>query len=131
MGEGDTLINALIGAAVSVVLSGLLPFSPLFGGGVAGYMQGGDRSEGLRTGAISGVIALVPAAVIGLLVFAFVATMFLGGAVTGSEGAGVFGALSFVAMGFFGFVFLVYFVGLSTLGGWLGNYVKYETDFEV
>jgi hypothetical protein len=132
MAEGDTLVNALVGAVATVVLSGILPFSPLFGGGVAGYLQGGDRSAGLRVGALSGVIALVPAAAVGLLVFAFFFSALVGGAASGAPRAfGAFGALSVVGFGFFAVVFVAYFAGLSALGGWLGNYVKYDTDFEV
>lgn len=36
-GTPNTLMNALIGAAVSIVLA-FLPFSTVLGGGVAGYL---------------------------------------------------------------------------------------------
>jgi uncharacterized membrane protein (GlpM family) len=128
MAEGDTLVNAVIGAAASFVLSGIVPFSPLFGGGIAGYLQGGDRSEGLRVGAISGAIAVVPAILIGLFVFTVVLSVFVGGAAYGAEGFGVFGLFSGVSLVLFGVFFVAYFVALSAVGGWLGNYVKYDTD---
>lgn len=132
MAEGDTLVNALVGAVATVVLSGILPFSPLFGGGVAGYMQGGDRSAGLRVGALSGVVAFVPAAAVGLLVFVFFFSALVGGATSGAPRAfGAFGALSVLGGVFVGFLSVAYIVGLSALGGWLGNYVKYDTDFDV
>ncbi|MFC6727016.1 DUF5518 domain-containing protein, partial [Halobium palmae] len=37
----DRWVNALVGAVVTVVLS-FLPFSPLAGGGVAGYLDARD-----------------------------------------------------------------------------------------
>jgi uncharacterized membrane protein len=132
MAEGDTLVNVVVGAVATVALSGVIPFSPLFGGGIAGYLQGGDRSEGLRVGAISGVVAFVPVAAVGLLVFVFVVTAFVGGAASGAPRAfGAFGALTAFGGVLVGFLSVVYIVGLSALGGWLGNYVKYDTDFEV
>jgi hypothetical protein len=50
------LTNALIGAVVTVVLP-FVPFSPLLGGAVAGYLQ---ERDGFRVGAPSGAIAAVP-----------------------------------------------------------------------
>ncbi|MFB6087680.1 MAG: DUF5518 domain-containing protein [Haloarculaceae archaeon] len=129
MGKGDTGLNALVGAVVTIVLAGAVPFAPILGGGIAGYLQGGDRSDGLRVGTISGVIALVP----GLLVVAFVVSVlgaiFLGGGMQGMP-------LAFPALGsvvfFFVFLFaVVYIVGLSAVGGWLGNYVRHDTDVDI
>jgi len=74
MSPDDTLANALLGAVVTVVVSPFVPFAPIFGGLLAGYLQGGDREDGLWIGTVSGAIAL------------------------------------------------------SALGGWLGNYVRYDTD---
>lgn len=37
----NTFLNALIGAAASVLL-GFIPFSPILGGGIAGYLEGGE-----------------------------------------------------------------------------------------
>lgn len=121
MAEGDTLANALLGAVVSIVLSFTL-VSPLLGGLLAGYLQGGDRGDGLRVGAISGVVALVP-----MLGFVFlvggVLGFFLVGGVPPSVGA--------VGVAFVLVVLVTsaaYTVGLSALGGWLGNYVRTDTD---
>jgi len=125
MGDGDTLVNAALGAVVSVVLSGVVPFGPLVGGGVAGYLQGGDRTDGLRVGFVSGLIAAIPAAAVFALVFSFVTTVLIG---TGDVAVpALFGAL-FALLALFVFVFVV---GLSAVGGWLGNYVRYDTDFEL
>lgn len=43
----NTFFNALIGAIVSVVL-GFIPFSPVLGGGIAGYLEGGDSRDGAK-----------------------------------------------------------------------------------
>lgn len=122
MAEQDTLLNAVIGAVATAILSGFVPFAPVFGGALAGYLEGGDRDDGLRVGAISGVIGLVFAAVL----FLFVGVVFLGFLLGGMPmRMGAFGGLFLLVGALFG---AVYIVGLSALGGWLGNYVKYDTD---
>ena len=127
MEEGATLVNAVIGAVVSVVGSVAIPVAALFGGAVAGYLQGGPRSEGVRVGFISGLIATIPGALLGLLVFGIFGS-FLLGLGPGTDGIGLF-SVTFLL------VFLVtiatVFVGLSTLGGWVGNYIKYDTDIDL
>lgn len=116
MARDDTLLNALIGAVVSVVLA-FLPFSPVLGGAVAGYLQRGPRSEGLRIGAYAGAIAAIPI----ILGFALFGSVFFIGALFEPTAAFGFVVLLFVlAMG------LVYTVGLSALGGYLGSYVAEE-----
>lgn len=125
MDEGNTLVNALVGAVVSVVASSFIPFAPLLGGALAGYFQGGTRSEGLRVGGISGAIALIPVVGIIFLVFSFLGFVSLGS----GEGAAL--AVGGIVM-LFVFAFLaLYTVGLSALGGWIGNYVKYDTDVDI
>jgi uncharacterized membrane protein (GlpM family) len=123
MGEGDTLINALLGAVATAILSGFVPLAPVLGGVIAGYLEGGNRDDGLRVGAISGVIPLllaIPIAAIGLFVF--------GGAFLGIQ-APASVSLFAIALIVVGFVFgLLYFIGLSAVGGWLGNYVKHDTN---
>ncbi|MEF8782045.1 MAG: DUF5518 domain-containing protein [Haloarculaceae archaeon] len=124
MAEGDTLVNALLGALVSVILAPLIPFSPAAGGLLAGYLEGGGRDDGLRVGAISGAIALVPLLVVAVLL-ANVLFFFLSGTMGGPR---MFGGIGLVVL-LFGTVFAVaYTVGLSALGGWLGNYLKHEAD---
>lgn len=113
----NTLLNALIGAAATVFLS-FVPFSPVLGGAVAGYLQEGD---GVRVGAISGVFAAIPLALIGLVFF----LVAVGVAVGGPGGGTVWVVLVILIM----LAFLAaYTVGLSALGGVLGVYLKRETD---
>lgn len=112
----STFLNALVGAAVSVVLS-VLPFSTV-GGGVAGYLQGGDYGDGARVGALAGVVAFVPFVAIFGLVLAFVAlTTFLAPGVQATLWVSVAIVLSLA---------VVYTVGLGAVGGVLGAYVKRE-----
>lgn len=132
MGEGDTLVNALIGAVVNFVAGSFLPFGPLFGGAAAGYLEGGTREDGLKVGAIAGAIALIPV-VLFLMLFGSLFFAVVGGGMMGGMpdafplAAGGFGFLFFVAL-LFG---AVYFVGLSAVGGYLGNWVKYDSDFDI
>ena len=129
MEEGATLVNAVVGAVVSVLGTMVVPVAPFFGGAVAGYLQGGTRTDGLRVGLVSGIIAVVPAALLALLVFGIFGSFLLG------MGPGMDG----LSVGLFSFGFLfVFFLGiaavvvsLSTIGGWAGNYVKYDTDVDL
>jgi hypothetical protein len=124
MAEGDTFVNAVLGAVATLVLTPLVPFAPVFGGLVAGYLQGGDRDAGLRIGAVSGAVALIPL----VLVAFFAANVFLF-FVDVSMGPGhMLGGFGVLALAVGVVIVAVYTVGLSTLGGWLGNYVKYDTD---
>lgn len=116
MAEGDTLVNALLGAVVSVVLT-FLPFSPLIGGAVGGYLNKGTTSDGLRVGVYAGLIAAVPLALVSL----FLSGVFLLGGFVASRVAIGF-LFVFVAFGFL----LAYTVGLSALGGYLGAYLANE-----
>lgn len=135
MEEGDTLVNAVLGGAVTFVTGNFVPLAPVLGGAVAGYLQGGTRREGLRVGAYSGLIAFVP------LVFVAIAISSVFGIVGIGFGLGVFGsgAPGLGAAGFLGILFVliflvmafVYFVGGGAIGGWLGNYVKYDTDVDL
>lgn len=124
MSPSDTFTNALIGAVVTVVLSPFVPFAPILGGLIAGYLLGGDRDDGLWAGTLSGAIALIPLFLVAFLV-ANVFLFFVSGAMGAGRMAGGFGL---VALVFFVFATAAYTVGLSAVGGWLGNYVRYDTD---
>lgn len=108
----NTWLNALLGAAVTVFLS-FIPFSPVLGGGVAGYLEGGDTTSGGKVGALSGLFAAIPLA---LIVVAFAGFVLIGG-----SGRAIV-VLAFLALVLVGF----YTVVLSALGGVLGVYVKEE-----
>lgn len=115
------LVNALVGAVVSVVLA-FLPFSPVLGGAVAGYLQKGDERTGLKVGAVSGAIASIPILLVLFLlfsVFSFVAI------VPNGPGPGLplaFGVLLLVVAGFV----LLVVVGLSAVGGLVGAAIAKE-----
>ncbi|WP_435195210.1 DUF5518 domain-containing protein [Natronomonas sp. EA1] len=114
MAAGDTLLNALIGAVVSVVLS-FLPFATVLGGGIAGYLQDGDYATGAKVGALSGLIAFLPFVGLAALVGAFLPFVPI-------EVAGL-GLLAILVIGVIG---LGYFVGAGALGGVLGVYLRNE-----
>lgn len=110
------------GAIVTVVLS-FLPFSSVLGGAAAAtrYEAGYLRSAGVAL--LAGVVAAVP------LVAFFVPAL----AVAGRLGFGI--APSSPAYNVFlalvGAFFLVYTVGFSALGGFLGVWVRDNTDWEI
>lgn len=107
-----TPLNALIGGIAGIVLS-FVPGSTLLGGAVAGYLEGGEMENGLKLGALAGLVMLVPFLMIGLLGMAFF---------TGAGALGTF-AGAFIAILVFG---ALYTVGLSILGAVIGIYVKNE-----
>ena len=117
MGSGDTWINALIGAAVTIGLS-FTGFSPIIGGGVAGYLQAQSPKQGAKVGALSGVIAMIP--LLGLVVIGF--SMFTAIPMTGH---GLAGGVELIVLVLMLVPFaLVWFIGLSAAGGYLGGYVQ-------
>lgn len=106
-------LHALLGALVTVVTTAI-PFSPLLGGFVAGYLHDAGTDRGTRVGLVAGVFASLPLA----LVFFFMLTVMSVGSLTTGEVAGpafvlllVGGILVFAAL---------YIVGLSAVGGYLG-----------
>lgn len=123
------LANELIGAGVTVFAS-FLPFSPVFGGAVTGYLEASssrrvevDVETGAWIGAASGLIASLPLA---FMVFVLV------GVVSFLMGSG-FGWLPGVSTAFLGLFVLFYVVSivvytvlLGALGGALGVLVAKE-----
>jgi hypothetical protein len=108
----DSLVHALIGAVVTVVLS-FTGFSPIIGGAVAGYLH---RDDGLRVGAISGAIASIPlvlVVLVGATLFAFVPDPLAAG-------------LGLVVILFVIVILGGITVALSALGGIVGVYLYNE-----
>jgi hypothetical protein len=121
--EGEFWINAAIGALVAVAFS-FVPVSPIVGGGVAGYLQQGTRTEGAKVGAASGLIAALP-------VFA-VFTLLFGGLGLGVllEGSAL-GLALFWGIMLFGIVVTVLVAGgMGAVGGYLGVVLgeRYDGD---
>lgn len=135
MAEGNTWMNALIGGVVTLVTVGFVPFSPVLGGAISGYLEGGETSDALRVGVYSGLIALLPMVLLVVLASTLVGVIGIGlgpGAFMPMNGMPWFGAslgafvvVVFVVVGF------VYVVAFSALGSFLGNYVKNETDVDI
>lgn len=109
----DFYLHAVVGAAITVVTS-IVPFSPLFGGAVAGYLHDAGTSRGARVGLVSGVIASLPLAGVFFLLLSVMAF----GSITTGEVAGPAFVVTLI-----GAIFLfvaLYTVGLSAAGGYLG-----------
>lgn len=110
----NTWLNALIGGVIGVVFS-FIPLSTVIGGAVAGYLEGGDYSSGAKVGALAGLLAFIP--------FIFIGGIML--FIMGPPGPG--STIAFWVMLIFALCFAaVYAIGLSSLGGILGAYVKEE-----
>lgn len=121
MGKGDTLVNAAIGAVVTVVLT-FTAISPLIGGAVAGYLQQETRRDGVKVGALSGTLAFLPFVLIVILFFGLV----VAGPITGG-GFGFPGGIELLI------IFLVIFplilawnASLGAVGGYLGTVIREE-----
>ena len=124
----NTLVNALLGGIAAVVLA-FLPFSTVLGGALAGYLQGQDTGEGLRVGALAGVVAVVPFALLFVLFGgAMLAFVPFGMGMGMDPRVGIFGAFGVVLFLLFLLLGLVYTVGLAALGGVLGAYLNRELD---
>lgn len=130
MAEGDTLLNAVIGAAVTIVTTAFVPAAPLLGGALSGYLQAGTRGDGLRVGLYAGLLALLPL----VLIIVFFGGLFL--SILGAAGVPFHGFSGHAAFGSLGLLFFVlgivstlfYVVALSIVGGWVGSYLRTETD---
>lgn len=117
-----TLVDAAVGAAVTVVLS-VIPFSSVVGGAVAANRHGGGYASGAWVGLLAGVGAAVP------LLALFVPALYIAGAL----GFGVpptSPAYELFLVLVFAF-FLLYTVGLSALGGLVGTWASTHTDWSL
>lgn len=113
-GGSSLLLHALVGAIVTVVTTPIVPFAPVLGGAISGYLDADHGESGAKVGAISGAVALVPLLVIvPLLLF----VVFL-------EPVFAIGVLAIVAA--IAAFLLVYTIGCGALGGVAGVYIKRE-----
>ncbi len=88
MSTDNTLLNAVIGAIATFGLS-FTGISPVLGGALAAYLEGGDTGDGLRVGALSGLIAALPLGLLvvaGFALFAFGSTGAAIGGITENRG---------------------------------------------
>jgi hypothetical protein len=120
MASGRTIINAIIGAVVGIVLS-FIPFSTVVGGAVAGFLEGPDERDGALAGALAGAITFAPIAAFALVVLGFLG-FGMGVAAAPVEGFAFVAFVIFVGLS----LTLLYTVGLSLLGGYLGAYLARE-----
>ncbi|WP_049979533.1 DUF5518 domain-containing protein [Halolamina rubra] len=113
MDTENTYINALLGAAVTVVFS-FAGVSPVLGGATAGFLE---RRDGAQVGALAGLFASLPMAA---------AVLLFGGFLFAFLGFGEPFAGGFVIL-LIGVLFVaVYTIALSTVGGVLGVYLAEE-----
>ena len=110
----NTSVAVLVGAAITVVTTTAVPLSPVLGGGVAGYLDAGQRRSGLRVGALVGAVAAPVLLLVGILLLRPMYRA-VGGT---SPGPG----LVVVAVAGIGYV-----LAFSTVGGYFGSYVATET----
>jgi hypothetical protein len=108
----DILIYGLLGGIAGSVLS-FVPFATVLGGGVAGYLCGGTSADGLKTGAVAGLIMTLP--FVAMVVF----LLFLLG-IAGAPAE--FGAVALVVVG----LGAVYTLGSGVIGGYLGHWLRGE-----
>lgn len=106
-------LHALLGAVVTF-FTAIIPFSPVIGGAVAGYLHAEGTDRGIRIGAVSGLMASLPLVAIFVLMFT---VMSIGSFVTGEVAGPVF---VLVMVGIIFLLVALYTVGLSAAGGYLG-----------
>jgi len=112
--SGSYRSTAVLGAVATAVLS-FVPFSPILGGGLAGYLEQPTSGRSVSVGALSGFLAMIPA----LLLLGFVTIGMYSGFATVQEAG-----LGFVVVAgmFFGVLILsAYGAGLGALGGFAGG----------
>lgn len=102
--------TAILGSLVTLV-AWFVPFSPILGGAVTGYLGGGARRAAIVTGGLAGLFASVPVLVVSAAV---------GWALAVEAPAGVSLFVGFM-LTFSLFLGIAYMVGLSALGAYLGN----------
>ncbi|WP_049924206.1 DUF5518 domain-containing protein [Halopiger djelfimassiliensis] len=120
MVSGRTVIHAIVGAVVGIVLS-FIPFSTVIGGAVAGFLEGPNGRNGAIVGALAGAVTFVPFAAMALFMLGIVG---FGMGVTAVPIEGFAFVLLVTAL--LSMTVLLYTVGLSLVGGYLGAYLARE-----
>jgi hypothetical protein len=105
---------AVLGSVATAVLS-FLPFSPVLGGGIAGYLERVESDRTISVGALAGFLPALPLVVI--LLFLLVGLVSGLRTVNQTGGAVVAGAAIFFAM----MVVVTVTAVLGALGGFLGG----------
>ncbi|WP_136690005.1 DUF5518 domain-containing protein [Halorhabdus amylolytica] len=106
--------SAVLGAVATAVLS-FVPFSPVLGGGLAGYLEQTESGRSISVGGVAGFLSMVPA----LVILAFVsAGLYNGFATIGESGLGIVVGTVMVLTVLF---VAAYGAGLGALGGFAGG----------
>ncbi|WEL22806.1 DUF5518 domain-containing protein [Halorhabdus sp. BNX81] len=103
-------ILGVVGAIINTVLS-FVPLSPLLGGAAASHLSTDREASGVAAGAFAGLFTIVPA----LVTLAFVGVGLFTGLPEATAGAAVAALVIGVLLT------IVYVVGLSALGGYIGH----------
>lgn len=104
---------AVLGAVTSSVLS-FVPFSPVIGGGLAGYLERDESGRSVSVGALSGFLYAAPT----LVVLAFVTVgLYAGLAAVQESGLGIVTGAAMLLVVLF---VATYGAGLGALGGFAG-----------
>lgn len=112
----ETLAHGVVGAVAGLLLS-FIPLSEVVGGAVAGYLEEGIDGSPLRAGALAGAIAVLPIALLGIVLAVTVA---IGFATIGDPGVGIVSLVGILVGVLFA---LGISAALSALGGWIGGKV--------
>lgn len=124
MAQGKTIQNALIGTAVTIVAF-FIPFlsgiAPLFGGGVAGYLQHERIAGGAKAGIVMGIFLTVITILIGILASLTVSHP---SAVIPADYFRLSWAVVYVGM----FVLVVVFIIVGGIGGAIGGAAIAQPD---
>lgn len=105
---------AVTGAAASAVLS-FVPFSPILGSGLAGYLGRQDTGHSTSVGALSGFLYVLP----GLVALLFLAVGFVAG--LSDVGASGLGFVVFAVLLLAMLVVAAYGAGAGAVGGFVGG----------
>lgn len=107
---------AVTGAVATWVLS-FIPFSPVIGGGLAGYFEAHESNRTVAVGAFSGFLAMLP----GILILVFVAIgVYTGLAAVDASGLGIVAGVGMLVVVLF---VVAYGAGLGALGGFAGGQI--------